>query len=89
MIIAATNSDEVNMVACQIAYTLFHTPTKIARLRAQEYMREKDLFGKEATPIDVVISPELLVTNHIQRIIENPVHCRCSILRVEKSAWWQ
>ena len=72
MIIAATNSDEVNMVACQIAYTLFRTPTKIARLRAQEYMREKELFCKEATPIDVVISPERLVTNHIERIIEHP-----------------
>ncbi len=72
MIIAATNSDEVNMVACQIAYTLFHTPTKIARLRAQEYMQEQDLFCNQATPIDVVISPERLVTNHIQRIIENP-----------------
>ena len=72
MIIAATDSDEVNMVACQIAYTLFRTPTKIARLRAQEYMREKALFCNQATPIDVVISPERLVTNHIQRIIENP-----------------
>ena len=72
MIIAATQSDEVNMVACQIAYTLFHTPTKIARLRAQEYMRETELFCKEATPIDVVISPERLVTQHIRRIIENP-----------------
>jgi len=72
MLIAATDSDEVNMVACQIAHTLFHTPTKIARLRAQEYMREKELFCNEATPIDVVISPERLVTDHIQRIIENP-----------------
>ncbi|MEM7206551.1 MAG: Trk system potassium transporter TrkA [Pseudomonadota bacterium] len=72
MVIAATSSDEVNMMACQIAYTLFHTPTKIARLRSQEYIRESGLFCKEATPIDVVISPERLVTNHIQRIIENP-----------------
>ncbi|MEM7294200.1 MAG: Trk system potassium transporter TrkA, partial [Pseudomonadota bacterium] len=72
MVIAATNSDEVNMVACQIAYTLFHTPTKIARLRSQEYIRESDLFCKEAAPIDVLISPERLVTEHIQHIIENP-----------------
>ena len=72
MLIAATDSDEVNMVACQIAHTLFHTPTKIARLRAQEYIRETALFCNAATPIDVVISPERLVTSHIQRIIENP-----------------
>jgi trk system potassium uptake protein TrkA len=72
MILAVTNSDETNMVACQIAYTLFHTPTKIARVRAVEYLRYPALFAQDALPIDVLISPEQLVTEHIQRLIEHP-----------------
>jgi trk system potassium uptake protein TrkA len=72
MIIAVTNSDETNMVACQVAYTLFHTPTKIARVRAQEYLKYPKLFTQEALPIDVIISPEQLVTDYIQRLIEHP-----------------
>jgi trk system potassium uptake protein len=72
MIIALTNSDEVNMVACQIAYTLFHTPTRIARIRAGEYTRYESLFGTEALPVDVMISPEELVTEHIEQLIHFP-----------------
>lgn len=72
MLVAVTNSDEVNMIACQIAYTLFHTPTKIARVRAVPYMTRGNLFSNEALPIDVLISPEQLVTNHIKRLIEHP-----------------
>ncbi|MDX9767902.1 MAG: Trk system potassium transporter TrkA [Ectothiorhodospiraceae bacterium] len=72
MILAVTNSDETNMVACQIAYTLFHTPTKIARIRAMEYLSQPKLFAQEALPIDVLISPEELVTQYIQRLIEHP-----------------
>ena len=72
MIIAVTNSDETNMVACQIAYTLFHTPTKIARVRAQEYLLYPQLFSQDALPIDVMISPEQLVTDYIYRLIEHP-----------------
>jgi len=72
MIIAVTNSDETNMVACQVAYTLFHTPTKIARVRAVEYLNQPALFSQEALPIDVLISPEQLVTNYIERLIETP-----------------
>jgi len=72
MIIAVTRNDEINMVACQVAYTLFHTPTKIARVRSVEYLRHARLFGQEALPIDVLISPEQLVTDYIQRLIENP-----------------
>lgn len=72
MVLAVTNSDEVNMVACQIAYTLFHTPTKIARLRSQAYLSEQRLFVQEAIPIDVLISPEVVVTDYIRRLIENP-----------------
>ncbi|MBK1722784.1 Trk system potassium transporter TrkA [Thiocystis violacea] len=72
MIIAVTNSDETNMVACQVAYTLFHTPTKIARVRAQSFLDQPKLFGTDALPIDVAISPEALVTDYIIRLIENP-----------------
>lgn len=73
MLIAATNSDETNMIACQIAYTLFQTTSRIARVRSQQYLSEKDaLFKKKHIPIDVLISPERLVTDHIERIIEHP-----------------
>lgn len=72
MILAVTNSDETNMVACQVAYTLFHTPTKIARVRELGYLNYPELFTHEALPVDVLISPEQLVTEYIQRLIENP-----------------
>jgi len=72
MIIAVTNSDETNMVACQTAWTLFHTPTKIARVRAPEYLRHPALFSQGALPVDVLISPEQLVTDYIMRLIEHP-----------------
>jgi len=72
MIIAVTNSDETNMVACQVAYTLFHTPTKIARVRAVEYLNRPKLFTQESLPIDVIISPEQVVCEYIQRLIEHP-----------------
>lgn len=72
MIIAVTNSDEINMLACQIAYTLFHTPTKIARVREAEYLQHSSLFAQEALPIDVLISPEQLVTDYIVRLISFP-----------------
>ena len=72
MILAVTNSDETNMVACQVAYTLFHTPTKIARVRSPDYLNHPALFAQEAIPVDVLISPEQLVTDHIQRLIETP-----------------
>ncbi len=72
MLIALTNSDEVNMAACQVAQTLFHTPMKIARIRSQHYMRHPDLFGDEGVPVDVIISPENLVTRYIHRLVEHP-----------------
>lgn len=72
MIIAVTNSDEVNMIACQVCYTLFHTPMKIARVRAAEYLNYPQLFSTDSLPIDVLISPEKLVTQYIKRLIENP-----------------
>ncbi|MCF6209167.1 MAG: Trk system potassium transporter TrkA [Gammaproteobacteria bacterium] len=72
MILAVTNSDEINMIACQVAYTLFHTPTKIARVRSVGYLSHPQLFTQEALPVDVLISPEQLVTDYVQRLIEHP-----------------
>ena len=72
MIVALTSSDETNMVACQVAYTLFHTPTKIARVRTGDYLNYQDLFVQEALPVDVLISPELLVSKYVQNLIEHP-----------------
>ena len=72
MIIAVTRNDEINMIACQVAYTLFHTPTKIARVRTVDYLRYTRLFSQDALPIDVLISPEQLVTDYIERLIEYP-----------------
>lgn len=72
MLIAVTDADETNMIACQVAYTIFHTPTKIARVRAIEYLNYPELFAQEALPIDVLISPEQLITESIQRLIEHP-----------------
>jgi trk system potassium uptake protein TrkA len=72
MIIALTNSDEINMVACQIAWSLFRTPRKIARVRAAEYLEYGQLFEPEGLSVDVLISPEQSVTDYIRRVIENP-----------------
>lgn len=72
MLIAVTNNDEINMVACQVAHSLFNTPVKIARIRSRHYFIRSELFGKDNMPIDVFISPEMLVTNYIKRLIEHP-----------------
>ena len=72
MLVAVTSSDETNMIACQVAYTLFNTPTKIARVRESAYLTRSGLFDNEAIPVDVLISPEQVVTNYIKRLIEYP-----------------
>lgn len=72
MLIAVTSDDEINMVACQIAHSLFHTPTKIARVRSQEYASYPGLFHQEGIPVDVIISPEQIVSNYIFRLVEQP-----------------
>ncbi|MCB1645559.1 MAG: Trk system potassium transporter TrkA [Pseudomonadales bacterium] len=71
MLIAVTNSDEVNMVACQVAYTVFHTPTKIARIRSTTYF-DYGIFKNEAMPVDYLVNPEQIVTQDIRRLIDNP-----------------
>ncbi|MCQ0986261.1 Trk system potassium transporter TrkA [Jiella marina] len=74
MIIAVTLHDEVNMVACQVAHSLFNVPTKIARVRAQSYLRShwQDLFSTDNMPIDVIISPEIEVGEMVLRRIALP-----------------
>ncbi len=74
MIIAATFSDEVNMVTCQVAHSVFSIPRKIARLRAQSYLDViySDLYQRDHLPIDVVISPELEVAKTALQQIEYP-----------------
>ena len=74
MIIAVTRNDEINMLICQIAYSIFKVPKKIARIRSQEYLDPKfsSLFNKENLPIDYVISPEIEIAKSIQRKLEAP-----------------
>jgi trk system potassium uptake protein len=73
MLIAVTDSDEVNMLACTIAFTLYQTPTKICRIREVDYLNEDEtLFRSGAIPVDVTISPERLVTDAIHQLILNP-----------------
>jgi trk system potassium uptake protein TrkA len=72
MLIAVTSDDETNMLACQIVDTLFKVPKKIARVRALEYTSYPQLFETGGLPIDVVISPEQIVTRSIERLLEHP-----------------
>ena len=72
MLLAVTNSDETNMVACQVAFHLFDKPTRIARVRAASYLHQHSLFQAGRLAVDVLISPEEIVTHHIERIIEHP-----------------
>ncbi|MBC8519729.1 MAG: Trk system potassium transporter TrkA [Gammaproteobacteria bacterium] len=72
MILAVTDSDEVNIVACQVAATLFNTPNKIARVRAPEYLERSELFQHESATVDMLISPEQVVTDYIRKLIELP-----------------
>ncbi|MEQ9452948.1 MAG: Trk system potassium transporter TrkA [Pseudomonadales bacterium] len=72
IIVAVTSSDEVNMIACQVSYSLFRTPTKIARVRSATYLSREGFFSKEHMPIDVLINPEQVVTNHIHELLRHP-----------------
>jgi len=72
MILAVTNSDEINMIACQIAHSLFHTPLRLARVRARNYLAYPKLFTPDAVPVNFIISPEQLVVTFIQHLIESP-----------------
>ena len=74
MLIGVTLYDEVNMVACQVAHSLFNVPTKVARIRAQSYLQPhfRDLFSRQNMPIDVIISPEIEVGEMVLRRISLP-----------------
>ena len=74
MIIAVTRNDEINMVICQIAFSIFKIPKKIARIRSQDYLNPKfrGVYNKENLPIDVIISPEIEIAKSIQRKLEAP-----------------
>ena len=72
ILVALTNSDEVNMLACHIAWTLYRTPKKIARVRSADFTERDILFGENAVAVDVWISPEQLVTEYVARLIRYP-----------------
>ena len=74
MIIAVTRNDEINMLICQIAYSIFNVQKKIARIRSQDYLNPKftRVYNKENLPIDVIISPEIEIAKSIQRKLEAP-----------------
>ncbi len=72
ILVALTNSDEVNMLACQIAWTLYRTPKKIARVRSADFTERDRLFGENGVAVDVWISPEQLVTEYVARLIRYP-----------------
>jgi len=72
MLIAVTSSDEINIVACQMAYSLFKTPSKVARIRNKSYLRYPKIFDNDHIPIDIIINPSELVTTRLLRIVQNP-----------------
>ncbi|WP_262965697.1 Trk system potassium transporter TrkA [Methylobacter psychrophilus] len=72
MVIAVTDSDETNMLACMIINTLYSRPKTIARVRAIEYLKNPKLFGPNGIPVDIVISPEQIVMESIRNLIEFP-----------------
>lgn len=72
LMLAVTQSDQTNMVACKIAATLFHVPTRIARIRSQDYLGHPEVFNADNFAIDVTICPEQIVTDYITKLIEFP-----------------
>jgi len=74
MIIAVTRNDEINMLICQIAYSIFNIQKKIARIRSQDYLNPKftKVYNKENLPIDVIISPEIEIAKSLLRKLEAP-----------------
>lgn len=72
MILAVTEHDETNLVACKLAATLFNTPTKIARIRSTAYLAHPEIFSTENFCVDFAISPEQILTEYIEKLIEFP-----------------
>ena len=72
MLVAVTQSDETNMLACKLAESLFNIPTKIARIRAADYLKHPQIFSAENLCVDYTISPEQEITNYLRRLIDYP-----------------
>ena len=72
MLIAVTQSDETNLVACKVGSKLFNVPTKIARVRATGFMRRPEILSEEGFDVDFAICPEQIVTENISKLIEFP-----------------
>lgn len=72
ILLAVTGSDEINLVACKLAKSLFNTPTRIARIRASEYLDHPTIFSKENFCVDFAICPEQILTRYIEKLIEFP-----------------
>ena len=72
MLVAVTQSDETNLVACKLARRLFNTPTRIARIRAADYLDHPEIFGEDNFAVDLAICPEQILTDHIVKLIEFP-----------------
>ncbi len=72
MLVAVTQSDETNMLACKLAAALFNIPTKIARIRAADYLNHPDIFTPENLNVDHIISPEQEITDYLRRLIDYP-----------------
>lgn len=72
MILAVTEHDETNLVACKLAATLFNTPTKIARIRSAEYLKHPEIFSTQNFCVDFAICPEQILTEYIEKLIEFP-----------------
>jgi trk system potassium uptake protein TrkA len=72
MLLAVTQSDEVNMLACKLAASLYNTPTRIARIRASEFLERPEVFNQDNFCVDFSICPEQILTNYITKLIEFP-----------------
>ncbi|MDP1940269.1 MAG: NAD-binding protein, partial [Gallionella sp.] len=72
MLLAVTQSDEVNMVACKLAASLYNTPTRIARVRSADFLARPELFNKDNFCVDFSICPEQILTDYITKLIEFP-----------------
>lgn len=67
-----TANDETNLVACKLAYAIFNTPTKIARIRSSEYLAHPEIFSSENFCVDFAICPEQIMTDYIKKLMEFP-----------------
>ena len=72
LILAVTQSDETNLVACKLAATMFNVPTKIARIRAADYLSHPEIFAPDHFAVDTVICPEQILTDYIVKLVEFP-----------------